>query len=143
MCIRDRLYKEASFDISYTAQYSVRSGTAAHRAFKDDVTREEKKRRWDALQSVQETLTKEKNQRFVGTVVSVLVDRHEPPKITDEMLLMPEKIQALLASQPGSCYGNSREMKLVRFVGDKELIGEIVSVKVTKADTWILEGERV
>ena len=137
------LYKEASFDISYTAQYSVRSGTAAHRAFKDDVTREEKKRRWDALQSVQETLTKEKNQRFVGTVVSVLVDRHEPPKITDEMLLMPEKIQALLASQPGSCYGNSREMKLVRFVGDKELIGEIVSVKVTKADTWILEGERV
>ena len=135
------LYKEVRFDISYTAQYSVRSGTAANRAFKDDVTREEKKRRWDALQLVQETITKEKNQRFVGTVVSVLVDRHEPPKITDEMLLMPEKIQTLLASQPGYCFGNSREMKLVRFVGEKELIGEIVNIKITKADTWILEGE--
>ncbi len=137
------LYKEVSFDISYTARYSERSGTAAKRAFKDDVTLEDKKSRWNELQTLMETLTKEKNQKFVGETVSVLVDRHEPPKITDEMLNMPEKIQELLASQPGMCFGNSREMKLVRFPGAKELIGEIVEVKVVKAETWILEGEKI
>ena len=59
------------------------------------------------------------------------------------MLLMPENIQEVLARQPGMCYGNSREMKLTRFAGAKEMIGEIVNVKITKADMWVLEGELV
>ncbi|MDG1949977.1 MAG: radical SAM protein, partial [bacterium] len=137
------LYKDAQFDISYTARYSVRSGTAAWRAFKDDVTHEEKKHRWNALQKVQEEIVLEKNQRFVGEKVSVLVERWEPPKITDEMLKMPEKIQELMAAQPGFCYGNSREMKLVRFVGGEEFVGKVVDVKIEKAGMWLLEGEVV
>lgn len=137
------LYKDVAFDISYTARYSVRSGTAAWRAFKDDVTHEEKKRRWQVLQGLMEEIVFEKNQRFVGEVVSVLVERHEPPKVTDEMLKMPEKIQEMMAAQPGMCYGNSREMKLTRFVGAENFVGEIVNVRVTRADKWILEGELV
>lgn len=136
-------YKEVDFDISYTARYSVRSGTAAWRAFEDDVSVEEKKRRWQVLQDLMEKRTFEKNQKFVGETVSILVERHEPPKITDEMLKMPEKIQEMMAAQPGFCYGNSREMKLVRFPGSEEKIGEIVDVKVTRADKWLLEGELV
>ena len=135
------LYETIRFDISYTARYSTRSGTAAWRAFKDDVSLEEKKRRWDALQEIQERIVYEKNQSYVGQIVSVLVDRHEPPKMTDEMLAMPGNIQEILASQPGLCYGNSREMKLVRFPGTKELVGEIVNVKMIKAGMWVLEGE--
>ncbi|MBI4256706.1 MiaB/RimO family radical SAM methylthiotransferase [Candidatus Uhrbacteria bacterium] len=137
------LYEKIRFDISYTARYSTRSGTAAWRAFKDDVTHEEKKRRWEVLQAVQERIVYEKNQVYVGTIVSVLVDRHEPPKITDEMLAMPQDIQKVLASQPGICYGNSREMKLTRFAAPKEYVGRIVDVKITKADMWVLEGELV
>ena len=134
------LYKNVRFDISYTARYSVRSGTAAFRAFKDDVSREEKKRRWQVLQELMETITHEKNQMFVGKTVSVLVERHESPKITEEMLKMPAMIQTMMAVQPGMCYGNSREMKLVRFAGRPELIGQIVDVRVIRADTWVLEG---
>jgi tRNA-2-methylthio-N6-dimethylallyladenosine synthase len=137
------LYKEAQFDISYTARYSVRSGTAAWRAFKDDVTREEKKRRWDTLQKVQEEIVLQKNQRFVGKIVSVLVERWEPPKITDEMLKMPEKIQELMAAQPGFCYGNSREMKLTRFAGGEAFVGKEVNVRISKAGMWLLEGDIV
>ena len=137
------LYQTVRFDISYTARYSTRSGTAAWRAFKDDVSQDEKKRRWNVLHEIQEQIVYEKNQRYVGQVVSVLVDRHEPPKITDEMLLMPEKIQEVLARQPGMCYGNSREMKLVHFAGGKEMIGEVVNVKITKADMWVLDGDVV
>jgi tRNA-2-methylthio-N6-dimethylallyladenosine synthase len=137
------LFKKVSFDISYTAQYSVRSGTAAWRAFKDDVSIEEKKRRWNVMQKLMEETVFEKNQKFVGEIVSVLVERHVPPKVTDEMLKMPEKIQELMAAQPGFCYGNSREMKLVRFEGNADMIGEIVDVKVTRADKWVLIGDRV
>ncbi|MFA4845257.1 MAG: MiaB/RimO family radical SAM methylthiotransferase [Patescibacteria group bacterium] len=137
------LYEKIRFDISYTARYSVRSGTAAAKAFKDDVSLEEKKRRWNLLQEIQERIVLEKNQAYQGKVVSVLVDRHEPPKITDGMLAMPKKIQETMAAQPGYCFGNSREMKLVRFPGREDLVGKIVDVKITKADMWILEGEQV
>ncbi len=117
------LYERVRFDIAYLARYSVRSGTAAWRAFKDDVSREEKKRRWDVLQDMQKRITLEKNQRFVGEIVSVFVDRHDP----------------LL----GFCYGNSREMKLVRFFAKADFIGQIVDVRVTRADTWLLDGELI
>ncbi|MBM5789982.1 tRNA (N6-isopentenyl adenosine(37)-C2)-methylthiotransferase MiaB [Candidatus Parcubacteria bacterium] len=134
------LYERVGFDLSYTARYSVRSGTAAWRAFKDDVSREEKKRRWDVLQAVQERITRDKNEAYVGKTVSVLVERHEPPKITEELLSAPEDIRQALARQSGFCYGNSREMKLVRFVGGAEMVGKIVDVQVKRADTWLLEG---
>ncbi len=134
------LYKRVQFDISYTAKYSVRSGTAAWRAFKDDVSGAEKKERWNVLQELMEKITREKNELFVGKTVSVLVERHEPPKITEEMLLMPQKMQEVLASQPGFCYGNSREMKLVKFPAMADLVGKIVDVKIEKASTWLLEG---
>lgn len=137
------LYKEVDFDIAYTAQYSVRSGTAAWRAFKDDVPREEKKRRWEELQDLMETSVYRRNQAYVGKVVEVLVDRHEGPKLTDELLAMPEKIQETLRSLPGHCMGNSREMKRVRFAHDASLIGEVVQVRITKAELWVLEGELV
>lgn len=137
------LYEQVRFDISYTAQYSTRSGTAAWRAFKDDVTREEKKWRWNDLQAIQERIVYEKNQAYAGKTVSVLVERHEPPAPTDEMLALPGNIVENLAKLPGTCFGNSREMKLVRFAGGKELVGQIVNVRVSKAEKWILDGEKV
>jgi len=136
------LYEKVRFDISYTARYSTRSGTAAWRAFKDDVTREEKKWRWRHLQEIQERIVYEKNQAYVGRTVSVLVERHEPPAPTDELLAMPGNIIENLGKLPGMCYGNSREMKLVRFPGGKELVGQIVAVKIDKAEKWILDGHK-
>ena len=115
------LYKKVNFDIAYIAQYSVRSGTAAFRAFKDDVMPEEKKRRWEVLQALMEKIVFEKNQKFIGQIVSVLVDRFES----------------------GFCYGNSREMKLVRFLGNPEYVGQIVNVRIDHADMWLLEGKYV
>lgn len=137
------LYEEVRFDISYTARYSTRSGTAAWRAFKDDVFIDEKKWRWKHLQDIQERIVFEKNQAYVGKIVSVLVERHEVPVATDEMLSLPGNILDRLAAMPGTCLGNSREMKLVRFAGGKELLGKIVDVRVTKAQMWVLDGEIV
>lgn len=115
------LYKTCDFDISYTAMYSVRSGTAAHRAFKDDVPQAEKKRRWLVLQQVMEETVWRKNQAFVGREVEVLVD-----SVAD-----------------GVASGNSREMKLTRFNTKENLRGRIARIRVTKAMEWMLSGERV
>ena len=126
------LYKEVNFDISYTAMYSPRSGTAAYRAFKDDVSLDEKKQRWNVIQGLMEQTVFEKNQVFKWKTVSVLVERFEPPTFTLEGTEIP-----------GMCLGNSREMKLVRFPGIETLKGQIVDVKINEAKEWVLIGSRV
>jgi len=112
------LYKEADFDISYNAMYSPRSGTVAANKFKDDVAQEEKKRRWKILHKLMEEIVLRKNQKYAGREVSVLVEKYKD----------------------GFCFGNSREMKLVKFSGDKNLVGKIANIKIVKADKWILQG---
>ena len=66
-------------------------------------------------------ITYKKNQKFIGKTASVLVERYKD----------------------GICAGNSSEMRLTHFSGDKSLVGKIVEVKIKKADTWLLEGDMV
>ncbi|MBI5728425.1 MAG: tRNA (N6-isopentenyl adenosine(37)-C2)-methylthiotransferase MiaB [Candidatus Magasanikbacteria bacterium] len=115
------LYRLADFDISYHAQYSSRSGTLAEKIFSDDVPREEKKRRWDALQELMEETTYRKNQAYLDGEVSVLVDERRGEWLE----------------------GNSREMKRVRFKGSTDLVGTIQQIRIFKADTWMLWGNLV
>lgn len=112
------LYREADFDIAYIAMYSPRTGTPAWRAFEDDVPRTEKRRRWKRLHDIMEEIVREKNQAYISETVEVLVER----------------------CKKGVCSGNSREMKLVRFPGEPELVGCIVPVRVESAKEWVLEG---
>lgn len=113
-----KLYKKVGFDIAYLAMYSPRAGTAAEK-LEDDVPQVEKKRRWNVLQDLMKKITLEKNRKYVGRAVSVLVDEYKE----------------------GRCIGNSREMKRVRFLGKKNMVGKIFNVKIKKAYEWILEGE--
>ncbi|MEK7084286.1 MAG: radical SAM protein, partial [Patescibacteria group bacterium] len=112
------LYRACDFDISYHAQYSERTGTVAWRAFDDDVPREEKKRRWETLQTLMEETTLRKNQCYVSQTVSVLADEWSA----------------------GWCAGNSHEMKRIRWKGDVSCVGSIVPVEIFKAEEWILWG---
>lgn len=126
------IYRKADFDISYTAQYSPRTGTTAHAYFEDDVPREEKKRRWNALQKLMEETVLRKNQAYVGKTVEVLVDRTEEKRRVGKDGAFETVVH---------CYGNSREMKLVKFEGKADLVGAFVDVTVTKANEWLLEGK--
>lgn len=116
-----KLYKEADFDVSYTAIYSTRSGTVAHKFMKDDVPHTEKKRRWLVLEEYMTQNTLRKNKKFEGKEVEVLVEDWEHN----------------VAS------GQSSEMKLVRFNTTEDLCGKIVKVRVTKAMEWMMSGELV
>ncbi len=123
------LYTEVGFDISYNAQYSPRSGTLGVKLYADDVSKEEKRERWDELQMLMEKIALEKNQAYVGKTVSVLVDKAD---------------HGFASPAPPWCRasGNSNEMKLVRFpTQDMSQIGKIVPVEIKTAKSWVLEGE--
>jgi tRNA-2-methylthio-N6-dimethylallyladenosine synthase len=113
------LYRQCDFDISYHAQYSSRSGTLAAKIFKDDVSHEEKERRWRMVQNLMEETTLRKNQKFLNQIVEVLVDR---------------------CDEKGNCWGNTNEMKVARFPGSPDLVGKIIKVKVERPDVWVLFG---
>ncbi|PIR93624.1 tRNA (N6-isopentenyl adenosine(37)-C2)-methylthiotransferase MiaB [Candidatus Falkowbacteria bacterium CG10_big_fil_rev_8_21_14_0_10_39_11] len=112
-----QFYQEMDFDISFHAMYSPREGTMAAK-FADDVSHEDKKKRWHRLQSQMKKITLKKNQRYKDRVVEVLVDKE----------------------YDGWCEGNSREMKRVRFQSDKSFVGKVVNVKVIEPKMWMLEG---
>ncbi len=113
------LYREVEFDVSYNAQYSPRSGTLGVKLYQDDIPKEEKRERWDELQALMEEITLRKNQALINQLMSVLVDRIDH----------------------GFASGNSRDMKLVRFRSDQDLIGQIVQVRVKDPKAWVLTGE--
>ena len=116
-----KLFEECDFDISFHAMYSERSGTAAAKAFKDDVPKNVKKERWIKLQNLMEKITELKNRKYKGQTLSVLVHKCEE----------------------GICSGNSSEMKLVQFLGDADLLGQVVNVEITRTDTWLLRGKHI
>lgn len=114
------LYREVGFDISYNAQYSTRSGTLAVKLYPDDISADEKRRRWDELQTLMEEMSLEKNQAYVGKEVSMLVERVEH----------------------GLATGTNRELKVCRFPSqDTSLVGKVVPVRVKFAKSWVLEVE--
>lgn len=115
------MFREVRWDMAYLARYSPRPGTASHKAFKDDVTRQEKARRWHILNKILEECSSEKNRECEGRTFEVLVEKY--------------------TEETGECEGKSRESKVVQFKGTPDLIGKIVQVKITKGLQWMLKGE--
>jgi len=113
------LYKEIEFDISYTAKYSVRSGTFAAKKLEDNVPHEEKEKRWHILQKLMEKITLEKNQKYLNKTVNVLFEKHKN----------------------GIAEGWSDEMKKTVVKSTKNIVGQYLPVNITESKTWILEGE--
>ena len=111
------------YDSAFTFIYSPREATPAAR-MKDDVTMETKKERFNRLVDVVAKHAILRNKEYVGKTVNVLVEG------------LSKRNKEILS-------GYSDSNKLVNFKGDKNMIGEIVKVKITKAKSWTLEGEQV
>ncbi|MGG1516800.1 tRNA (N6-isopentenyl adenosine(37)-C2)-methylthiotransferase MiaB [Paenibacillus oryzisoli] len=117
------LYDEVGFDFAFTFIYSPREGTPAA-GMEDNVSMEEKKHRLYRLNELVNKHSKLSNERLLDTVVEVLV---EGESRTNADVLA----------------GRTRSNKLIHFTGDKSLVGKMVNVQVTHAQTWILKGEIV
>lgn len=117
------LCKEVEFDSAFTFIYSPRPGTPAAKR-EDQVPEDVKSRRFQELLDVIYPIFNKKNQKEIGTTHKVIVESIS--KNNDEML-------------SGRTFSN----KLIHFKGNKELIGEVVKVKVASNTSFTLEGEIV
>ncbi|MDD9270370.1 tRNA (N6-isopentenyl adenosine(37)-C2)-methylthiotransferase MiaB [Paenibacillus sp. GCM10023248] len=117
------LFEEVGFDFAFTFIYSPREGTPAA-AMEDNVPMEVKKQRLYRLNELVNAHSKASNDKLFGQTVEVLVEGES--KNNADVLA-----------------GRTRTNKLIHFTGPKELIGQMVDVQVTHAQTWILKGEIV
>ena len=113
--------RKVQFDAAFTFIYSKRSGTPAA-TFPAQVDDETKHRRLDALMKVQNEISLAKNRALEGTVVEVLV---EGASKTDDKIFT----------------GRTRSNKLVLFTHGEERAGDLINVKITQAQTFLLKGE--
>jgi tRNA-2-methylthio-N6-dimethylallyladenosine synthase len=114
---------ECKFDHAYTFIYSKREGTPAA-LIEDKITLEEKEERLKELNKLITKYALESNKKLMGKTVKLLVNG------------ISEKDQTKVS-------GYTDTMKLVNFTGNSDLIGEIVDVKITKAKSFSLDGEKV
>lgn len=116
--------KEIRYDAAYTFLYSKRSGTPAAE-MQNQVSTELKKKRLQQLMDVQNQISLEINQQLEGRVLEVMVEGYSK---TDENVLS----------------GRTRTNKIVLWdkVGH-EAVGQLVQIKITHPQTWVLKGELI
>ncbi|PZX07793.1 tRNA-i(6)A37 thiotransferase enzyme MiaB [Psychrobacillus insolitus] len=117
------LYKEVGYEMAYTYIYSPREGTPAAKMI-DNVPMEVKKDRLQRLNKLVNHMSAEAMKKHQGQIVEVLVEGESK-------------------NNPDVLAGYTRKSKLVNFVGPKEIIGQLVKVKIIEAKTWSLTGELV
>lgn len=115
------LVNECQFDNAFTFIYSPRENTPAAK-LEDNVSLEEKENRLHRLNEVVNKYFLENNKKLVDTIVPVLVEGKN-------------------TNGKDGLYGYTDTNKLINFDGDESLTGKIVSIKVTDAKTWSLDGE--
>jgi len=117
------LCRKIEWDAAFMFMYSIRPGTAASR-LPDDVPLNVKKKRLAELVKLQETISAQKNAKLLGHKVEALVERRS-------------------RKNPGELAGKDRGGRTVVFPGKSSLIGEIVYVRVDRATSHTLIGERI
>ncbi|MDW0111708.1 MULTISPECIES: tRNA (N6-isopentenyl adenosine(37)-C2)-methylthiotransferase MiaB [Sporosarcina] len=115
------LYKEVGFEMAYTYIYSPREGTPAAKMV-DNIPMEVKKERLQRLNKLVNEMSAEAMKSYAGKVVKVLVEGESK-------------------KNPDVLAGYTEKNKLVNFKAPRDVIGQIVNVKITEAKTWSLDGE--
>lgn len=116
-----KLVEKSRFHGIYIFKYSKRRGTPAAK-LTDDVSAEEKTRRFLALEKLQTSIQGEIYRSFVGKVVEVLVE-------------------GVSVRSGSDLTGHTTCNKVVNFSASAEFIGQIVNVRVTEAKAHSLYGQ--
>ena len=123
------LLKECRFKNSFIFKYSERPGTKASDHLPDDIPFEVKRERNRHLLSVQNDISEEDNQKFLGSTVEVLVEG--PSKKVDIATIEP--------GNPMQLTGRTHCDRIVVFEGTERLVGTTIPIGVydTTAHTLI------
>lgn len=114
-----QLLKDLRIDVVHLARYSPRPSTYSTRFLPDDVSEEEKMRRFRALEDLQKVVVGEINQQFLGQSQSVLFE----------------------SKQRGKWRGRTPTNRLVFVESDEDLLGQSSDVKITWTGPWSLQGQ--
>ncbi len=112
------LIEQVHYDSLFTFIFSPRPGTPAA-SMEDPTPKEEKNRRFDRLCALQNAISEQVHQNYVGKTMRCLVDGKDKEFLT--------------ARTEGG--------RLVRFQGCDSLIGSFQNLTITGATTWSLTGE--
>ena len=136
------LVERCRFKNVFVFKYSERPGTVAGKRVKDDVLEEVKRRRNSDLLAVQKRISLADNQALIGRTVEVLAEGYSKAAI---------KAQEAEHSRGGEMgwrrsdqlVGRTRGDRIVVFTGGPELIGRLVSIRITGATALTLFGDVV
>lgn len=112
------LIEEVRYDSLFTFIFSPRVGTPAAK-MEDSTSKEEKNSRFDRLCAVQNEISEEIHNAYIGKTMRCLIDGTDKDQLT--------------ARTEGG--------RLVRLHGSAELIGSFTEVTITGATTWSLTGK--
>src|SRR5512133_343142 len=112
---------DLKLDVAHLARYSMREGTVATRRMVDDVSDDEKMRRFRELEEMQEEVVAGINTRYQGQTVPVLFE---------------EKVK-------GRWRGRTPTNKLVFVETDENLRGRIVPVQITWTGPWSMQANLI
>ena len=112
------LVEDVAFDGVFVFMYSPRPGTAAVRV-EDDVPGDEKLRRLQVINSMQQRAQERQNRSRLGRREQVLVDT---------------------VTQKGRVAGRTRDFRIVHLDGDEGLLGQMIEVEVTASGPNALLG---
>ena len=76
------------------------------------------------LNNAMNELSKKSNEKLRGKLVEVLVEGESK-------------------NNPDVLSGRTRTNKMVHFIGSKDLIGQLVHVRITEPQTWVSKGDLV
>lgn len=113
--------RKMNYEQVYMFIYSRRVGTPGDK-MENQISEEIKHKRFNRLKALVEEQAEENGEKYVGTKQKVLVEGTS--KNNDEMLT-----------------GRTETNKVVIFSGNKELIGQIIDVKIVRNALWYLQGE--
>lgn len=132
------LVRESRFKNSFIFKYSARPGTPAAELFKDDVPEAEKRRRNNALLAIQNVISLEDNQAYLGRSVEVLVEG--PSKVAKKQTNAGRHRDAGAAGRTAQLVGRTVCDRIVVFDGPSNLTGRILPVTIERIDAFTLFG---
>jgi tRNA-2-methylthio-N6-dimethylallyladenosine synthase len=113
-----RVLADLKLDVAHLARYSSREGTVATRRMDDNVTDEEKMRRFRMLEELQENIVAEINKKYLGQTVEVLFE---------------DKVK-------NRWRGRTPTNKLVFVESEDDLKGKLLPVTVTWTGPWSMQA---
>ena len=111
--------KKVRFNKAYTFIFSKREGTSAWE-LTDNIPMKEKKQWFNELLLLQNLISMEENNKFVGQILEILVDG---------------------ASNKDMMHGRLENSSIVNFKGFDNMEGKIINLKITEAKSFYLFGE--